>query len=272
MKIALIDNGSLEPAAHRHLRASAAALSAASGLPVEAVSWRHSDRAPAAELDGAPAATLRAWVRSRVACGEREFVFVPYLASASGAIASAIRRDLGELARETGGFSWVFSAGLDAPGLAEILAARVLETLAAGRLSRPAVVLVDHGGPERASADLRDAVAAGIRERLGQAVAAVAPASMESPDGPEFAFNRPLLAEILSSNGFDRGDVVVAPLFLSPGRHAGPGGDLERIARAAEERRPGLACHFTGLIGSHPLTSGFLARGLIERLPAPAVL
>ncbi len=132
--------------------------------------------------------------------------------------------------------------------------------------------MVDHGGPAPASAALRDAVAAAVRTRLGELAARVAPASMESPEGPGFSFNQPLLGGLLGAAGFTRGEVVIAPLFLAPGRHAGPGGDLEGIARAAEARSPGLRCHFTDLVGSHPLAIALFARNLRELVPDPAVL
>jgi len=274
MRIALLDNGSLEPSAHRGLRAVAAGLGAKTGLPVEAVSWRHSDRIPARDLDGAPAWTLVPWMRARIREGVREFVFVPFFISAGGAIAAAVRAELEALRRAAGGFAASFTAGL-APAeelLEEIVAARVRETLAARALSRPAVVVVDHGGPAPASAALRDAVAGGVRVRLGGMVAGVAAASLESPEGPDFAFNQPLLAGQLGAPGFNRGDVVIAPLFLLPGRHAGAAGDLVRIARDAEARGAGLRCHFTGLVGSHPLVIGRLARNLRERVPDPDVI
>jgi sirohydrochlorin ferrochelatase len=273
MRIALLDNGSLEPAAHRGLRAAAAALTARTGLRVEAVSWKHSDRIAAADLDGAPAWTLLPWLRARLRAGTREFVFVPFFISARGAIASAARADL-EAVRQGGeGFAFAFTEGL-APAeenLAEIVAARVRETAAAAGLSRPSVIVVDHGGPARASAALRDAVAAGVRARLGDTVAGVAAASMESPAGPEYAFNQPLLADQLGAPGFG-GDVVIAPLFLGPGRHAGAGGDLAEIARAAAAQTAGLSCHFTELVGSHPLAIAAFSRNLRALVPDPAVL
>jgi hypothetical protein len=274
MRIALLDNGSLEPAAHRSLRAAAAAVTAKTGLAVEAVSWRHSDRIPAGELDGAPAATLVPWLRARLRAGEREFVFLPFLISAEGAIASAIRAELAALRRAAGGFAFAFTAGLApaAENLGEIVAERVRETAAARGLVRPAVIVVDHGGPSRASAGLRDAVAGLVRAGLGPEAAGVAGASMESPAGPDFAFNQPLLAAQLGAPGFEQGDVVIAPLFLSPGRHAGATGDLAGIARAAMAQRAGLRCHFTELVGSHPLVAGILARNLRAVMPDPAVL
>jgi len=271
MKIALVDNGSLEPAAHRNLRAVAAALTARTGLAVEAVSWRHSDRIPAAELDGAPARTLAPWMRAWLRAGEGEFVFVPFFISSQGAIAAAVRRELEALRRAEGGFAYTFTDGLG-PRLAEIVAAGVRDAIAARGLRRPAVIVVDHGGPARSSAALRDAVTADVRVRLGDEAVAVAAASMESPEGPEFAFNRPLFADQLDAPGFREGAVVIAPLFLSPGRHAGADGDLAQIARAAESRAPGRRCYFTGLTGAHALVVEALAQALRERVPEPAVL
>ena len=53
MIIALIDNGSLEPAATLNLRRVAAALTANVGVLVHPVSWKHSDRIAPAELAAA---------------------------------------------------------------------------------------------------------------------------------------------------------------------------------------------------------------------------
>jgi sirohydrochlorin ferrochelatase len=275
MTIALVDNGSLDPAAHRNLRAAAQAISDEAGHPIEAVSWRHSGRIPAAELGGRNVFVLRPWMRARLAAGEREFVFVPFLICADGAIASAIRADLEAFRRENGPFEFSFTEGLAGPGrvgeLASIVGARLRETVQAGALRRPACILVDHGGPARASAALRDEIAEKVREDLGSEATAIAAASMESPAGEAFAFNRPLLEDLLGAPGFDRGDVVVAPLFLSPGRHAGDGGDIARIVRGAEAKNPGLRCHLTGLVGTHPLAAVVLARRLGAALAAPAV-
>jgi sirohydrochlorin ferrochelatase len=266
MKAALIDNGSIEPAAHRNLRRLAAEVGERAGMSVEAVSCKHSDRIPAVELDGRRAWTLARWVRSGVADGEREFVFIPFFVSPQGAVGSALRADLEALALETGGLEFSFTEGLS-DGLAAIAADRILEVMAARGLNRPAVVVVDHGGPAAESANIRNRVAEEIRRILGDGIGPLFAASMESPEGPGFAFNRPLFSEILSSPALAGGDTVVAPLFLAPGRHAGPDGDLARLARAAEARRAGLRCHFAGLVGTHPrvpeVISGHLRAALL---------
>ncbi len=268
MIVALIDNGSLEPAAHRGLRTLAAALGRATDTVVHAVSWKHSDRIPAAALDGTPAWTLATFVRQMHALGQRDFLFVPLFLSAQGAIGSALRRDLEKLRADLGDFEAHFADGLAARGvLPAILADRVRETLHATGLVRPPVVLVDHGGPSTASAALRDRLGADLRALLGREIGPLAVASMEG-DHP------PLLADQLRASALAGRDVIVALLFLLPGRHAGPGGDIAQIcadAAAAPDIVPGADAgahaagprpHLTDLIAHHPLALEALTAAL----------
>ena len=268
MTIAVIDNGSLEPAATRNLRAVAAALSVRAGVEVHPVSWKHSDRIVAAKLDNVRAVSLAPFVRACLARGERQFLFVPFFISAQGAIGSALRADLEKLRREAGPFEFTFTDGLAARGaIAEIVAERVRATISSRGLHRPPVIVVDHGSPALATATLRDQLAAHVRQILGDEIGPLEAASME---GGEHAHNLPLLADALARPGFDRGDVVIAPLFLSPGRHAGPHGDLAHIARVAEADSSTLRCHFTELVGTHPRAIHVLADALRAALPEPA--
>ena len=270
MTVALIDNGSLEPAATRNLRVVAAELAATLGLPVHPVSWKHSDRIPLAALDGDPAGmTLAPFVRAHLAAGERRFIFAPFFISAQGAIGSALRRELDALQREHAAtpFDFIFTTGLaDAGVIAQILAARVRETIAIASLERPPVLVVDHGGPSPASAALRNRLADETRAILGDKVSSVTAASMEGGDHPH---NHPLLADALAAQAAPSAsaaptaaDVVVALLFLSPGRHAGPGGDIAEICDAAETAAPALRCHLTDLVGTHALAAPALAAAL----------
>jgi sirohydrochlorin ferrochelatase len=271
MKAVLIDNGSLEPAAHRNLRALAAAISTRIGIEVHAVSWKHSDRIPASNLaenlDSTPhpAWTLRTFVAEQFARGERDFVFVPFFISAQGAIGSALRADLDSLQQSLGAFEVTFTDGLAARGaIPAIVASRIRATIAQRFLHRPTVIVVDHGGPSASSATLRNELAAQIRRELGSGIGALAAASLE---GEEYPHNRPLLADQLNAPGFNCGDVIIAPLFLAPGRHAGPEGDLAQIARAAQDRagaapNSSLRCHVTGLVGTHPLVADALTEAL----------
>lgn len=260
MIAALIDNGSLQPAAHRQLRRLAAALGIRSGIRVDPVSWKYSDNIPPAALEDRPAWTLPPWLHAQYAAGERQFVFVPFFVSPQGAIGSRLRCDVERLQRKLGPCEIVFTPGLgDARALASIVAARVRATIDTERLRGPAVVVVDHGGPSAASGALRDEIAAAVRSDLGRNVRAVIAASL---GGGRRRHNRPAFADTFKLRACDHGDVVIAPLFLAPGRHAGPDGDLVRIANAAVKRQPGLTCHFTEPLGTHSLIVDLLADGL----------
>ncbi|MBL9189355.1 MAG: hypothetical protein JNK23_17865 [Opitutaceae bacterium] len=260
MIVALIDNGSLEPAAHRNLRAVAAAVAKLTGTAIHAVSWKHSDRIDADKLEGTPAWTLSSYVRAMHALGQRDFVFVPFFISPQGAIGSALCGDLERLQTELGGFDFAFTTGLaESDAIPAILATRVRETLTATLLTRPPLVLVDHGGPSAASAALRDQFAGKLRTLLGGEVSSITSASMEGA-------HPPLLADTLRAPTHAARDVIVAPLFLSPGRHAGPDGDIARICAASP-----ACCHIAALVGTHPLATDALAvalRGFLSTLPA----
>jgi hypothetical protein len=261
MTIALIDNGSLEPDAHRNLRAVASAISEQTGEVVHAVSWKHSNRIAVEQLDGVPASALAPWIRMHLARGDRAFLFLPFFISEQGAIGSALRSDLEALKKSEGSFDYAFTPGLNASGtILQIAIERIRQ--AAKSLSHPAVIVVDHGGPSPASATLRNRLAAAIAPAVAGLTRTVAAASMESPEGDAYAFNRPLLADLLQTVEFNSGDVLIAPLFLSPGRHAGPTGDLRQIADAAQAAQPGLHCTFCELIGTHPLAAEALASEL----------
>ncbi|MDO8538909.1 MAG: CbiX/SirB N-terminal domain-containing protein [Opitutaceae bacterium] len=277
MIVALVDNGSLEPAAHRNVRAVAAALAERTGAVVHAVSWKHSNRIRSLAFAGSAspgsvaevplqpdgrAWTLAPWVRAMIAAGEREFLFVPFFVSAQGAIGSALREDLENLQRKIGGFDFSFTGGIAGDEtLVRVVASRIRDVIGARGLHAPPVIVVDHGGPSPASATLRSEIAAAVRRELGPEIGPLAAASLE---GTEYAHNQPLLADQLGVRGFDRGEIVVAPLFLAPGRHAGPRGDLAQVARAAEDRlaSPPLRCHFTELVGTHPFVVDTLATAL----------
>lgn len=259
MIVALIDNGSLEPAAHRNLRAVARALSARTETTIHAVSWKHSDRIAPDSLDGTPAWTLAPFVRAMVALGQRDFVFIPFFISPQGAIGSALRGDLEKLRRDSvSGFDFTFTEGLAAQGvLPAIVTERVRDVIAARRLARPSVIVVDHGGPSALSAILRDQIGESSRHVLAPEISQFAVASMEGA-------HPPLLADQLAAPGFARHDVIIAPLFLSPGRHAGPQGDIAQICH--QTAADGTRCHFAELVGTHPAVVGALASALHDTL------
>ncbi len=146
------------------------------------------------------------------------------------------------------------------PLLAQILADHVCAALGSRQPSSVDVLLVDHGSPLPAVTAVRhwlaEALAALLEQRVGTKIG-VAEAVMERREGPDYAFNGRLLAEVLDEVGGSASpqsprDVILAMQFISPGRHAGAAGDIAEIVTAAEAKYPGLNVQITQLMGEHP--------------------
>lgn len=252
----LIDNGSLRAASTLNLRAIARRLSGEIEQRVEPVSLLHSNKVDPADLSGEPAEILPSALDLRLERGERDFVILPLFFGPSLAITShlpkrvaALRRDLPGLRVRIAPPLFDKQDGADLR-LARILQERVEEVLEGSEM--PAVVVVDHGSPAPEVTYVRNFVAGQLSVLLNTRVSRIAAASMERREGEEFKFNEPLLEKILRTNGFNHGKVIVAMMFLSPGRHAGEGGDVEAICRAAEAKFSGLRTVRTRLVGDHP--------------------
>lgn len=273
----LVDNGSHRADSTLSLRRVAAALSTRVGQTIHPVSLLHSTRVDASELDGVPAEIFEPFIKSRREThGDHSFLVVPLFFGHSAAIYEYLPQRVREI-RE----SWPelevrvapCMVDIDDPqdtAVAEILAQLVREKIAAEQLDRPAVTLVDHGTPRIAVNRVRNVLADRLREALGDAVRAVEPSSMERREGDEYAFNEPLLENLLGTGEF-AGDVVLSMLFISPGRHAGPGGDIAQICAAAEERHPGLKTWMSDLFASHPGAIELLARRYAQGLTSDPV-
>ncbi|MEI6862352.1 MAG: CbiX/SirB N-terminal domain-containing protein [Verrucomicrobiota bacterium] len=267
----LFDNGSLRPASTLCLRRVAAALAAHTGREVRAVSLLHSDRVPPGELGDAPAELMEPAVEKIFAANPAgQADLLPLFFGPSAAVHDHVpnfRRSLREkfpAAQVRLAPCLVNPTNPTDCRMARMLAEHVWMTVRAAGWRRPKVLLVDHGSPTRAVTAVRDHLAAQLRAELGADAAAVGAASMERRDGAEFDFNEPLLSRALRTEPFDTGDVVVALQFLSPGRHAGPGGDVAEICRAAEAERPTLRTCLTEPLAAHPL----LVDVLTDRLAA----
>ena len=60
-------------------------------------------------------------------------------------------------------------------------------------------------------------------------------------------------------------------LFSSPGRHAGPGGDIAQICEAAEEKHAGLRTFMSDLFATHPDVVSVLAERYRQGLQSDPV-
>ncbi|MCC5838665.1 MAG: cobalamin biosynthesis protein CbiX [Opitutales bacterium] len=257
MRTLLVDNGSLRPDAVLNLRAVAARLSERVGERVDPVSLLHSSKIDSALLGGEPAQTWERYTKACLAEGERAFTLLPFFFGPTGAIQSYMPERLASLRKRFGNFSlarapFLFDEAVSTDALARMVAENVRRTLREKGLTRAPVVLVDHGSPLPAVTYVRNFVAGQLSLLLSDCMERIAAASMERREGDLFAFNDPLLGHQLSQPGYNRGDVIIAMLFLSPGRHAGPDGDVAEICAAAEARHPGLRCHMTDLVGTQP--------------------
>ncbi|AVI62237.1 sirohydrochlorin chelatase [Halomonas sp. GFAJ-1] len=254
--IFLVDNGSLRPQATHNLRRVALELSHQLGETVQAASLLHSNKIPPEEVDGIPAITLGPAAERSAEQGATEIIVLPFFFGPSKALTGYLPERMAALQARFPEVSvrvaqpLVDERGNNDLRLAKLLADNVREKLQAG--TTPQVALVDHGSPIPEVTAVRNRLAGQLSVLLADEVSCVAAASMERREGDEYRFNEPLLEHLLDTPEFQSDPVILAMLFLSPGRHAGEGGDIAEICAAAEQRHPGLTVTTTALVGEHP--------------------
>ncbi|MGM0507459.1 MAG: sirohydrochlorin chelatase [Bacteroidota bacterium] len=272
-KIFLTDNGSLRPAATLNLRRVASLLSEKMGLLVEPVSLLHSSKVSPGELDGIPAWTVGPTIRASAEEGITDFVILPFFFGPSRAITDYLPRRVEQMREEISGLKvHVANPLVDLEGPTDLRIAHILkeQLLAVSPSEGPAsVILVDHGSPAPAVTAIRNVLAGQLGAML-EAPVRVVPAAMERREGSEYDFAGPLLEELLDRTAEWPMPVTLSMLFLSPGRHAGPDGDVATICREAEERNPGLSTVMSGLVGEHEDIVEVLADRLDEVLSGSA--
>ena len=207
--------------------------------------------------------------------GEREFTVIPFFFGPTGAILDYLPKRLAQLRKKFGDFAihripFLYDeteeTGND--GLVSILADNIRATMFRSQIVHPKVALVDHGSPLKSVTDVRNRISVLLQKHMGSEVAELSPASMERRPGEAYAFNEPLLENLLLQDGWSDATVVISMLFLSPGRHAGPEGDVAAICARAESRSPELVTRMTDLVGTHPQIVELLATRLKgRRLP-----
>ena len=266
--VMLVDNGSTRAASVLSLRAIASRLAAACGHPVHPVSLQHADRVTPDQLDGIAAQVLPVFLRNQLSAGLRKFIVVPLIFGNSRALTSFIPEQAALLAEEFGPFELRLAEALvplprGEPLLARILAEQVAQCSAALGTLPTRVVVVDHGSPQPEVTAARAKVTMGLRDHLAEGIA-LGQAVMERRRGAEYDFNGQLLADMLDSCAAQdpHAVVILAMMFIAPGRHAGPGGDIETICRDAMQKNPGLRVGISRLVGEHPLLVDILNQRL----------
>ena len=270
----LADNGSLRPDAILALRHVAEKLAQRTGIETEAVGLLHSNKVGAAYLDGVPGETVETCLRRRLAEGESDFIILPFFLGPSLGVTDWLPKRLGVFQNEFSDLRVKLASclAIDREGeeiLSGVVADRIREVSCRVMLKRPFVAFVDHGTPVSEVNQVRERVGERVRALLGEEVAGLWACSMERRPEPDYAFNEPLLETLLrDETAVPSGDVVVAQFSLSPGRHAGAGGDVDEICREAERVRPGLRVHLTEPLGEHPLVLDLLEQRFRQAIDA----
>lgn len=262
----LVDNGSIRADAYLNLCRIADALSKVIGEKVTAAPLLHADKISPELLDGKAVQVLEKLMVEAMEEGISSFTILPLFFGESGAIYEYLPRRLRKLADKYSNFSAKIldslyqskSNGGDI--LVEILRDRVLETMKIERLKHCKVILVDHGSPRESVTKVRNELAELLQEAMNRQNIEVSPASMERRVGPSYDFNEPLLEKILRQAPYNSDAVIIAQMFVSPGRHAGPDGDLTTICESAEKENNDLKTYRTELVGNHPLLIDLLTR------------
>jgi sirohydrochlorin ferrochelatase len=269
--IFLVDNGSVRPEAYQNLCTIAAQISAQLGMTVMPAPLLHANKIPASELGGAKPVLLEDALKDAYDLGQRKFTILPLFFGPSGGIFDYLPRRLEIVSKSRPGFAVrtldpLFKDSFNGGDLlTEVIEQRVTERAAASGIQQYTVVLVDHGSPKPEVTVVRDFLAASLAARFEPWGIAVFPASMERRPGKEYDFNEPLLENALKTASRMSNTVIVAQLFLSPGRHAGEGGDIADICTKAENEDPNLRILRTELVGGHPKLLELLIRRWRER-------
>ncbi|AMC99427.1 sirohydrochlorin chelatase [Halomonas chromatireducens] len=275
-KILLVDNGSLRPQATLNLRRLAHALSQATGEAVEATSLLHSNKISPEKLDGHKAVTLGPLAEREAARGVTELLILPFFFGPSQALTHYLPERLSEVQASYPQLGVKVALPLvdsQAPvdlRLVQLLAENVRERMAG--LSQPKVVLVDHGSPLPEVTAVRNYLAGQLSVLLADEASCVTFASMERRQGDAYRFNEPLLVDLLASPPMAHGDVILSMLFLSPGRHAGEGGDIAEICEQAMTRSPDLRVTTTRLVGENDAIVDILVTRLQQALAGEPLL
>lgn len=260
----LVDNGSHRAESTLSLRRIAGALGERVGVTVHPVSLLHSTKVDPSELEGRPAQIFEPFLKAHGGQGAHSYLVVPFFFGHSAAIYEYLPQRVAEMQEGWPELnvrvapSMVNLGDAGDTGVAAILGDLVRKKVQEEGLERPAVTLVDHGTPRVAVNGVRNMLADQLREILGDDASVVGPSSMERREGAEYDFNDPLLENLLGSAGFED-EVVLSMLFSSPGRHAGPGGDIAQICEAAEKAHNGLRTHMSDLFATHPGVVDLLA-------------
>jgi len=262
-KYFLVDNGSFGAHAILNLRKIANSLAKRSGFEVRPMGLMHSHKVDPGILDGIAGESMEAFLDSKEANSVSDIRVVPFFLGPSLAVTDWLPRNLEKwrLGREGRSFTvldYLFDP--EDERLARILEDLCLGEIQSRNLSAPHLILVDHGTPLPEVNLVREEVGKQLKDLMGNRIAGFSTCCMERRAGSEYDFNDPLLEDLLKKlEEHDAHEVLLAQLFLSPGRHAGKNGDLAEICQGFGTQSSKLRIHRLPTMGNHPLMLDILA-------------
>ena len=265
-KYFLVDNGSRSPESILYMRNVALELEKMTGFSVTSCGIMHSHKVDTSQLGGQPGVSMESFFVSNEAEFVKKLSFVPMFLGPSLAITDWLPEKLYEWAqsgkdREFSIADCIFRKKDDRIALA--LMQYVLDLIPQYSPAKPFVILVDHGTPLPEVNLVREEIGYFLEEKLGNHISGFSTACMERREGTEYDFNDPLLESLLEQKkASGSGCVILAQLFLAPGRHAGPKGDIAQIC--APFLNEGMKIARTPTLGNHRLILEILAERLKE--------
>ena len=224
------------------MRRVAQKLSSASSFVVQAVSLLHSDKIVPSKLNHENGVTIETFLASEQGRNEKKLLVLPFFLGPSRGITEWLMEKLQDWEQKKSGRSFKILDTLylgNEKILAQALDQQIEQVRLENKLANPYVAMVDHGTPVFEVNQVRERVGIELNKLFLKGDFTFSTCSMERREGDEFAFNDPLLEQVLAKWGrLGVEQVVLALFFLLPGRHAGENGDLVEICKDAEKKFP----------------------------------
>lgn len=234
------------------------------GFAVTPCGIMHSHKVDASKLDGKPGMSMESFFLSNEAEVEKNLSFLPMFLGPSLAITDWLPEKLTQWSQNGNNRKFSIADCLFQKKdnrIAKALAEYVVDLIPQYSPQKPFVILVDHGTPLPEVNQVREEIGCFLEEKLGNQISGFSTACMERREGKEYDFNDPLLETLLEDKKVSDGScVILAQLFLAPGRHAGPNGDITQICTPFLNE--GMKIAKTPTLGNHPLILEILAERL----------
>ena len=265
-KYFLVDNGSRSPESILYMRNVALELEKMTGFSVTSCGIMHSHKVDTSQLGGQPGVSMESFFVSNEAEFVKKLSFVPMFLGPSLAITDWLPEKLNEWSQNGENREFSIADCLfqnKDHRIARSLSEYVFDLIPQCSSQKPFVILVDHGTPLPDVNEVREKIGNILKEILGNQISGFSTACMERRKGTEYDFNDPLLETLLEQKKASGSScVILAQLFLAPGRHAGPNGDISEIC--APFINKGMEIARTPTLGNHQLIVEILAERLKE--------